>query len=170
MNTLLIPGIRHLGLCLVEPEARIYRAVHSRRRSEMLAGTLCLANVAVQPAQAQMAVRDERTRTLPLGDQQRLPIMGCPAFGVEPVGMGRDVAEQPRRMSRKAGPVARRFDRAIGQSLRVVEPTEQQTGATGRVVAPAVIDDQSPRRLALEELLGLPDAARRLARLAGLRQ
>ena len=53
-------------------------------------------------------MRDERTRTLPLGEQQRLPIMGCPAFGVEPVGMGRDVAEQPPHMSRKARPVARR--------------------------------------------------------------
>src|SRR5262245_57252376 len=84
--------------------------------------------------------------------------MGCAAFSIEPFGMGRDVAEQTQRMGCEA------------RAARLVEPAEQQTGATRRVVGPAPMGDDSPCRLTLEELLTLSHAAQRLAGLAGLRQ
>ena len=41
-----------------------------------------------------MAVRDERAHAARLGERQRLAVEGLAALGIEPVGMGRDVAEQ----------------------------------------------------------------------------
>ena len=113
---------------------------------------------------------DKRAHAVHLGECQRLPVVGCAAFGIEPVGMGRDVAEQVQRMGREARLALRGFDRATAQAPRFVELPEQQTGATHRVVGPAAMTDDSPRRLTLEELLSLLDPAQRLARLADLRQ
>ncbi len=113
---------------------------------------------------------DERAHAVELGERQRLPVMGCAAFGIEPVGMGRDVAEHVQRMGRKAWLAPRGFNRAIAQAPCLVEPAEQQTGTTQRAIGPAAMADNSPRRLTLEELLGLSDPAQRLARLADLRQ
>ena len=96
--------------------------------------------------------------------------MGLAGLGIEPVGMGRDVAEQAQRMNREPGLMRRGFDRAVGQAPRLVEPAEQQTGATQRVVEPAEIADVSPRRLTLEELLAFPEPVQRLARFAELPQ
>ena len=56
----------------------------------------------------------------------------------------------------------RGFDRAVAQAPRLVEPAEQQTGATQRIVGPARLPDTSPRRLTLEELLAFPEPAQRL--------
>ena len=74
-----------------------------------------------------------------LARAKRLPVVGCAAFGIEPVGMGRDVAEQVQRMGREARLAPRGFDRAIAQAPRLVEPAEQQTGAAHRVVGPAAM-------------------------------
>ena len=68
------------------------------------------------------------------------------------------------------GSTRRGFDRAVAQAPRLIEPAEQQTGATQRVVGPAAMRDDSPRRLTLEELLAFPEPVQRLARLAELRQ
>ena len=96
--------------------------------------------------------------------------MGLAALGIEAVGMGRDVAEQVQRMGREPGVTREGFDRAVGQAPRLVEPAEQQTGPTQRVVVPAAMVDESPRRLTLEKLLAFLEPVQRLARLAELRQ
>jgi hypothetical protein len=117
-----------------------------------------------------MAVGDERAHAAGLGEGQRLAVVGLAALGVEPVGMGRDVAEQVQRMGRGPELTRRGFDRAVAKAPRLVEPAEQQTGATQRVVFPAETADESPRRLTLEELLAFPEPVQRLAFLAELRQ
>ena len=100
-----------------------------------------------------MAVGDERAHAARLGEGQRLAIVGLAAVGVEPVGMGRDVAEQMQRMGCEPGVIRRELDSAIAQAPRLVEPAEQQTSATQRVVGPGGMADNSPRRLPLHELL-----------------
>ena len=50
--------------------------------------------------------------------------------GIEPVRMGRDVAEQLQLVGREPGMTPRGFDRAVTQALSLVEPVEQQTGPT----------------------------------------
>ena len=131
---------------------------------------LALAGAPVELAEAEVAVGDERAHAARLGERQRLAVVGLAALGVEPVGMGRDVAEQVQRMGREPG-LTRRGSTARSPRLpRLVEPAEQQTGATQRVVGPAATADDSPRRLTLEELLAFPEPVQRLARLAELRQ
>jgi hypothetical protein len=65
------------------------------------------------------AVADRHAR-----QRQRLAVVGLAALGIEPVGMGRDVAEQVQRMGRDAGARRRGFDGALAQAPRVVEPAE----------------------------------------------
>src|SRR5215510_4799212 len=55
------------------------------------------------------------------------------------------------------------------QASCLVEPAEQQTGATHRMICPTPMTDDSSRRVTLEQLLDLPDAPERLLRLASLR-
>ena len=116
-------------------------------------GLLALAGAPVERAEAEVAVGDEGSHAARLGQRQRLAVAGLAALGVEPVGMGRDVAEQVLSMG--CGPRASRrgFDGALAQAPRLVEPAEQQIGTTQRVVGPTMPADDSPRRLTLEELL-----------------
>ncbi len=81
-----------------------------------------------------MTVGDEGAHSARLGERQRLTVVSLAALRVEPVGMGRDVAEQVQRMGRESELTWRGFDRAVAQTLRLVEPAKQQTGATQRVV------------------------------------
>ena len=111
-----------------------------------------------------MAVGDERAHAARLGESQRLAVVGLAALGVESVGMGRDVAEQVQRIGREPGMSGREFDRAVTQTLRLVEPAEQQTGATQRMVVPAAMADESLRRLTLESCS--PSRSRSSASLA----
>ena len=122
----------------------------------MLAALLPLASAPIELAEAEVAVGDERAHAARLGEGQRLAVVGLAALGVEPVGMGRDVAEQVQRVGREPGVTRRGFDRAVAQAPRLVEPTEQQTGTPQRVIGPAEIADDSPCRLTLEELLAFP--------------
>ena len=96
--------------------------------------------------------------------------MGLAALGIESVGMGRDVAEQVQSMGREPELTRRGFDRAVTQAPRLVEPIEQQTGATQRVVGPGAKGDVSPHGLTLEKLLAFPEPVQRCTRLAELRQ
>src|SRR5207302_188739 len=73
-------------------------------------------------------------------------------------------------MGREPGLRRKGFDHAGAQASRFVEPAEQQTGATQRVVGPVVLADDSPRGLALEELLAFPKPIQGLARLTELRE
>ena len=60
----------------------------------MIAGLLTLGHACAERAEAEVALRDERVHAARLGGHQRLAAMGLGALGIEPVGMGRDVAEQ----------------------------------------------------------------------------
>jgi hypothetical protein len=82
-------------------------------------------NAAVELAQAEVAVGDEGAHAVQLGDCQSLPIVSSAAFGIEPVGMARDVAAQVQGMGRAAGLALGGFNRAIAQALRLVESSEQ---------------------------------------------
>ena len=136
----------------------------------MLLRLLLLAGAPVELAEAQVAVGDERAHAAGLGECPRLAIVGRSALGVESVGMGRDVAEQVLRMGRGPGVRRRIFDRAVAQASRLVEPAEQQSGTTQRLVAPAAIEPDSLRRVTFEDLLALPEPGQRLALLADLRE
>ena len=73
-------------------------------------------------------------------------------------------------MGRESVVTHRGIDRLVTQAPRFVEPAEQQTGATQRVVGPGGMADDSPRRLVLNELLAFPDPVQRLARFVEQRQ
>src|SRR5438270_12610022 len=62
------------------------------------------------------------------------------------------------------------FNRATGQAPRLIEPAEQQTGTTHRVIAPGAVTNDSPRRLKFEEPLTLSHPAQSLVSLTDLRQ
>jgi len=117
-----------------------------------------------------VAVGDEWAHAPRLGERQRLTVLGFAALGVEPVGMDRDVAEQVQRVGREAGVTRRGCERAVAQALRLVEPTEEETGATQRVAGPGDIGDVSPRGIPLKQLLALPEPAHGFVHLAVLRQ
>src|ERR1700730_4153098 len=160
----------HLRLRLLQPVRHPHLAVQRRRGREMLSGLLALARAPIESAEAEVGVGDERAHAARRGEGQRLAVVGLTALGIEPVGMGRDVAEEVLRISRKPVVSGRGFESAVGQTPRLAEPTEQQTSATQRVVGPAAIADDSPSREALEELLALTEPVQRRAPLTELRQ
>ena len=82
-----------LCLGLLQPVRHAHLAVHRRRGGEVLARLLGLARLRVQRAEAELAVGDERTHAVRLGESQRLVVVGLATLGVEPIGMSRDVAE-----------------------------------------------------------------------------
>ena len=68
--------------------------------------------------------------------------------------------------SRTRGSFYGRFHSSSGQARRIVNPPQQQTGSTQRVVARPTRN--SPRRLTLNELLPFPEPVQRLVRLTEL--
>src|ERR1700675_3774348 len=162
--------LRKLPLHLFEPEAHVHLAVHRCCGSEVLPRLIAPARAPVELPKAEMAVGDEGAHAARLGQRQRLAVVDLAAFGIEPVGMGRDIAKQMQAKDREPGVTRRGFARAVAQAPRLVEPAEQETGAPQRVVIPTEIRDDFPRRLTLEELLAFPEPAQRLARFAKLRQ
>jgi len=91
---------------------------------------LALTRAPGELAEAEVAVGDEGTHAAWLRKGQRLVVMTLAALGVQPIGMARDVAEQVQSMSREPGLTWRGFDCAVAQAPCLVEPAEQQTGAT----------------------------------------
>jgi hypothetical protein len=69
--------------------------------------------------------------------------------------MSRKVAEQVQSHGGEPRLTWRGFHCAIAQTPRLVEPAEQQTGATECIVGPAAPGDPSARRLTLKELLAV---------------
>ena len=59
----------------------------------MLLRLLALARAPVELTEDEVAVGDEGAHIARLGEGQRLAIVSLAAHGVEPVDMGRDVAE-----------------------------------------------------------------------------
>jgi hypothetical protein len=53
---------------------------------------------------------------------------------------------------------------------RLIEPAEQQTGASQRVIEPAELPNKSRCGVLVEALLALPESSHRLALFAKLRQ
>ena len=83
----------HHHLCLLKPEAHPHLAIQRGGGGEVLARLLALANVTGVLAEAEVAVGNERAHPAGLGEHQRLAVVGLASLGIEPVGMGRDVAE-----------------------------------------------------------------------------
>ena len=96
----------------------------------MLEGLVALSRSSVELAEAEVAMRDERAHAARLGERQCLAVVGLPALGIEPVGMGRDVAEEVQRVGGESRLTRRGFDRAVAQAPSVVEPAERQRGST----------------------------------------
>src|SRR5262249_12520100 len=159
-----------LSLRLLQIEPHVHFAVHRGRGSEILARLLAFTRAPVELPEAEMAVGDKRAHAARLGEGQRLAVVGLAAFGIEPVGGGRDVTEQVERMGRKPRLTRRGLRRAVAQALRVVETAEHQRGSTQPPIVRSEIADVSPRGLTLEKLLTFPQPAQALARLAELRQ
>ena len=129
----------------------------------MLPSRRAFASAPGQPAEAEVAVGDERTHAAPLGERERLAIvgLGLVPLGVGPIRMGRDVAEQVQRVGREARVRGRIEEGALGQATGLVEPAEQQRGPTQGVAGLSVEPDDSPPRLTLEELLALLESGHR---------
>jgi hypothetical protein len=68
----------------------------------VLAGPVALARRAVEVAEAEVAVGDQRAHSSGLGERQRPAVMGLATLGVESVGMQRGVTEQVMGMCREA--------------------------------------------------------------------
>ena len=82
------------------------------------------ACVSGELAEAEVAAGDQRAHAAWLGEGQRLAVVGLATLGIEPVGMGCDVAKQVQRMGGKPGVTLRGFDPAVAQTLRLVEPVQ----------------------------------------------
>ena len=87
----------------------------------MLLGLRLVARSPIELAEAEVAVGDERAHAARLGEGQRLAVVSLAALGVEPVGMGRDVAEQVPRMGREPRVTRREFERTVAKAARLVE-------------------------------------------------
>jgi hypothetical protein len=103
----------------------------------VLVGLLPFVSASVEFAEAEVAVGDEGAHSPRLGERQRFAVLILAMLGIESIGMGRDVTEQMQRMGREPGLRVIGFDRPVAQVPRLVEPAEQQAGATQRVVGPA---------------------------------
>ena len=131
---------------------------------------LALARAPVELAEAEVAVGDEGAHATRLGERQRLAVVGLAALGIEPVGMGRDIAEQAQSMGCDPRLTRGGFDCAVAQAPRLVELAEQQSGPTQHLVGPPDEAEVSPRPVAPGELLALAEPRQRLARVAELRE
>jgi hypothetical protein len=96
--------------------------------------------------------------------------VGLAALGIEPVGMGRNVAEQVERVGREPGVMRRVFEGAVSPTPRLVEPAEYQTSTTQPVVGSRDLAKIPLPRLTLAELTGFPEPDQRLACFADVRE
>jgi hypothetical protein len=94
----------------------------------MLLGQLALARPLVELAESEVAVGDEGAHAARLGERKRLAVVCFAALGVDPVGTGRDVAEQLQEWAVTPSVLRNRLDGALAQLLRLVESTQQQAG------------------------------------------
>jgi hypothetical protein len=60
----------------------------------MLLGLLALVRAAIELAEAEVAVGDERAHAARLGQHQRLAVLGLAPLSMESVRLDRDIAEQ----------------------------------------------------------------------------
>src|SRR4029450_10959837 len=121
--------LSHLRFRLLQPVRHPHLAVHRRRGGEVLLHLLALARALVELAEAEMAVGDERGHAGLVGERRGLLVVSLAALGVEPVGMGRDVAQEMLSMGSRPWMTRRVFNRTLCQASGLVEPAEQQAGA-----------------------------------------
>src|SRR5262245_56907450 len=117
--------------------------------------------MSIELTQAKVAVGDEGAHAARLGEGQRRAVVTLGVLGIELIGMACDITLQVQRVGGKARLTRGGFDRAQGQAPRVLETTEQEAGATERVVARAQPTEEAPRSVTLEELLAFLDPLRR---------
>jgi hypothetical protein len=89
--------LTHLRLRLHQPEPHAHLAAHRRRGGEVLLRLLPFACLSEEFAEAKVAAGDEGAHAARLGERQRLAVVGLATLGIEPVGMGCDVAKQVQR-------------------------------------------------------------------------
>src|SRR5262249_50241705 len=118
----------HLRVRLLQPEAHLHLTIHRDCGGQERAGVITLADPPIEPAEAQIAVRDEGAHAARLGECQPLAVMGLALLGIETLGPCRDVAEQMPRMGQESWLVLRGLSRTLAQPLRLVEQAEQQSG------------------------------------------
>jgi hypothetical protein len=71
-----IAELGQFSLSLLEPKTHSHLAIHGCRRGKIPAGVLRTVNAAVELAQTEVAMGDERTHAVPLGDCQRVLVVG----------------------------------------------------------------------------------------------
>ena len=69
----------------------------------MVLRILALAGAAVDLAETEVAVSDQRAHAVALRQRQRVAVVADAALVVEPVGIGRDIAEQMVGMGGETG-------------------------------------------------------------------
>src|SRR5262245_24085978 len=147
----------------LDPERHRHLAVHVRRESEVvLSATEC--------AEAEMAVGDERTHAARLGEGQGPAVVVLAAFGIEAVGMRRDVAEYVKSVRRKAWMRRSGFDGAVTQALGFVEVAEKERGSTQGMVRLSRPVGCSPGGVTIEKLLAFVEPDERRVHVAHLGQ
>src|SRR5215475_13751665 len=114
-------------LRLLQEEPHVHHAVHRRRGGEVLMRLLALVRAAVEPAEAEVAVGNERAHAARLGEGQRLGVVGLSALTIELIRMSGEVTEQMSRMGCESRETRGGFERALAQMLCLAEPTQQQT-------------------------------------------
>src|SRR5215471_19882258 len=94
--------VRSLRLRLLQPVRHSHLAIHRPRGGQVLVRLVALAHTSVELAKTEVAVGDEGAHAARLGEGQRLAVLGLALLDVEPIGMGRDVAEKVQCMGREA--------------------------------------------------------------------
>jgi hypothetical protein len=156
-------------LSLGEPEAHVHVAVHRGRGGVMVFCILGFAGAAMDLAETEMAVGDQRAHAVALRQCQRVAVVADAALVVETIGIGRDIAEQMVSMGGETRLARRRFDGALRKDARFVELAEPQQSAADGMIGPAAMADDALARLPLEQRLGFLDAVRRVGRIADFR-
>src|SRR5215813_5865588 len=78
----------------LEPEGHRHLAVHVLREGEVALRIGHSPRTAMECTEAEVAVGDERAHAPRLGEGHGLAVIALATFGIEAIGMGRDVAEQ----------------------------------------------------------------------------
>ena len=90
----------------------------------MVLCVLGFAGAAMQLAETEVAVGDERAHAVALRERQCIQVVPDTALVVETAGAGFDVAEQMAGVSGETGLALRCLDRALRKAARLVEPAK----------------------------------------------
>src|SRR5580698_6771449 len=116
-------------LSLREPETHVHVAVHRGCGGVMVLCIAGFAGAAMDLAETEVAVGDQRAHAVALRQRQRVAKVAGAALVVETLRIGFDIAEQMMGVGGETGLARRCFDRAFGKAVRFVEPAEPQQSA-----------------------------------------